>query len=114
MGSQVVIHSRNNSDSRQRKATTDISLRSIVTKEQAEINKLKADYSSTTEDMKQVAEKSSQLISQDFDRIYNTCNLVYELLANMYFHSSARGNFSVYQKAAKDYMRQFPQYFEVQ
>lgn len=113
MGNQIVVHRPDYEDSKRKKSTTDISLKSIVAKERREMDKLKIDYSSTTDEMRAVAQNAQQLITADFDRIYTACNLVYDLLANMYFHSSARGNFSVYQKAAQDYMKQFPQYFEV-
>lgn len=115
MGNQIVVHRPDHEDSKRKKSTTDISLKSIVAKEQAEIDSIKTSsllQSGVIDDTIQLANRFSTVV----ENLHYVADSLYKVIANIYINKKPTSKakwFIEVEERAYDYMRNYPQHFEV-
>ena len=116
MGNQIVVHRPDHEDSKRKRSTTDISLKSIVAKEQAEIDSIKTSsmlQKGVIEDTIELTNKFSNIV----ENLHYVADSLYKVIANIYINKKPTSKakwFIEVEESAYDYMRSYPQYFEVE
>lgn len=110
MGNQIVVHRPNNETAKRKKTTTDISLKSIVAKEQAEINAIKNDSINQIKVSANSVEMAAKLLVI-VNNLHYVADSLYSVIKNIYInHNKAEWLVKV-EEEAYDYMREYSQYF---
>lgn len=116
MGNQIVVHRLDKESAQKKKTTTDISLKSIVAKEQAEIDSIKTSailQNNVIDDTIQLANKLSNVV----ENLHYVADSLYKVIANIYINKKPTSKakwFIEVEENTYDYMRNYPQYFEVE
>lgn len=110
MGNQIIVHRPNNETSKQKKATTDLSLRSIVAKEQTEIDSIKNDSISQIKVSVNSVDMAAKLLVI-VNNLHYVADSLYSVIKNIYINNNKAEWLIKVEEEAYDYMREYSQYF---